>query len=99
MWHKIKKLGCVIGHTREVRTSVLNGEWTDSTGALERNGYNRDAICKAFKETGKLSETPTPDDNNHRAFLLYVKGTTDKISSMLRKYGIKTCLLYTSRCV
>ena len=44
---------------------------------------------KHLKKTGKLSETPTAEDN-HRALLPNVKGTTDTINSMLRKYGIKT---------
>ena len=58
--------------------------------ALERNGYRRCAIRKAFTKYGKPSETHTAADDNHKAFLPYVKGTTDKISSMLTKYGIKT---------
>ena len=48
------------------------------------------AICKSFKKTENASETPTTEDNNHRAFLLHIKGTTIKISNMLMKYGIIT---------
>ena len=66
------------------------------TDALQRNGYNRDAIHKAFKKTVKPSETLKAEDNNHRAFLPYVKTTIDKISkisSVSTTYEMGTILI------
>lgn len=61
------------------------------TDAFENNRYDiniLENLCKMFK---KWEQTPTTeDDRQDSIFLPYIRGTTEKISTMLRKFYIKT---------
>lgn len=67
----------------------------------KQNGYKKYVIVKSLKKQG-LTKKPTnlPEEvkKEKLAVLPYVKGSTDKIGSVLRKYNIKT-VLFTNHTV
>ncbi|XP_063385614.1 uncharacterized protein LOC134671708 [Cydia fagiglandana] len=64
----------------------LDGELAHVQAVLERNGY-RGRMKRKPKRTERH-----PEVNRQPAFLPYVKGITDKIGAVLKKFSIKTAL-------
>jgi hypothetical protein len=63
------------------------------TEILMKNGYGREEIRKTISR--RLRASPRPSENDEvdtkkKAYLPYIRGTTDKISRLLSKYDIKT---------
>jgi hypothetical protein len=58
--------------------------------ALQANGYANYTINKAFNNMPKQSVEETTEDPISTAFLPYVRGSTDRISRLLRRHNIKT---------
>lgn len=61
---------------------------------LQCNGFSKQIVNKAFKRQSDIKNRNLTDSITEEplstAFLPYIKGTTDKISRLLRKYKVRT---------
>jgi len=74
----------------------LQTEFNHLKQALQKNGYDQKDINKIISKhsskTMNPNTQPSQDETDKRTFsiLLYIKGTTDRISRILNKYTIQT---------
>jgi hypothetical protein len=70
----------------------VNGEMKGLRDALAANGYSNYTISKAFNRKAYRDEESTKEKEKPRAtaYLPYVRGTTDRISRILKPHNIST---------
>ena len=73
-----------------------NTEIQTLTNILHQNGYNKKQILRNISKVENPNTTTSPldPDTQHKTFLPYIKGVTDKIGNILQKYDIKP--IYTT---
>jgi hypothetical protein len=80
--------------SRSIRLTTDNHrsqELETITAALKQNGYKQHTIRKAIEQHHQPRQTQTEEpENRPKTILPYIKGTTDRIGRILRKYKIST---------